>query len=47
VPVFFFVMIFVIAMDYTVFLLAPGKEHYERYGNPTDASSVPWPIPSA
>lgn len=36
-PVFFFVMIFAIAMDYTVFLLAPGKEHYERYGNPTDA----------
>ncbi|WP_399511485.1 MMPL family transporter [Williamsia muralis] len=29
-PVFFFAMIFAIAMDYTVFLLATAKEHYER-----------------
>ena len=29
-PVFFFAMIFAIAMDYTVFLLASAKEHYER-----------------
>src|SRR5664279_1298213 len=28
-PVFFFAMIFAIAMDYTVFLLASAKEHYE------------------
>ncbi|NMM82948.1 multidrug RND transporter [Rhodococcus sp. SRB_17] len=33
-PVFFFAMIFAIAMDYTVFLLASAKEHYERTGDP-------------
>ena len=33
-PVFFFAMIFAIAMDYTVFLLATAKEHYERSGDP-------------
>ncbi|WP_156371103.1 MMPL family transporter [Nocardia arizonensis] len=33
-PVFFFAMIFAIAMDYTVFLLATAKEHYERSGEP-------------
>ncbi|WP_081769750.1 MMPL family transporter [Nocardia nova] len=33
-PVFFFAMIFAIAMDYTVFLLATAKEHYERTGDP-------------
>ncbi|MEO6867424.1 MAG: MMPL family transporter [Gaiellales bacterium] len=31
-PVFFFAMIFAIAMDYTVFLLASAKEHHERSG---------------
>ena len=36
-PVFFFAMIFAIAMDYTVFLLASAKEHYERSGDPHDA----------
>ncbi|MCD9154238.1 MMPL family transporter [Aeromicrobium duanguangcaii] len=36
-PVFFFAMIFAIAMDYTVFLLASAKEHYERSGDPKDA----------
>lgn len=36
-PVFFFAMIFAIAMDYTVFLLASAKEHYERSGDPEDA----------
>ncbi len=36
-PVFFFAMIFAIAMDYTVFLLASAKEHFERSGNPKDA----------
>ncbi|WP_054247916.1 MMPL family transporter [Rhodococcus opacus] len=33
-PVFFFAMIFAIAMDYTVFLLATAKEHYERSADP-------------
>jgi RND superfamily putative drug exporter len=36
-PVFFFAMIFAIAMDYTVFLLAAAKEHHERTGDPEAA----------
>ncbi|MFC4056126.1 MMPL family transporter [Actinomadura syzygii] len=36
-PVFFFAMIFAIAMDYTVFLLASAKEHFERGGDPREA----------
>jgi RND superfamily putative drug exporter len=36
-PVFFFAMIFAIAMDYTVFLLASAKEHWERSGDPKEA----------
>ena len=36
-PVFFFAMIFAIAMDYTVFLLATAKEHYEQSGDPKTA----------
>ena len=36
-PVFFFAMIFAIAMDYTVFLLGSAKEHYEHKGDPKDA----------
>ncbi|WP_265935532.1 MMPL family transporter [Actinacidiphila bryophytorum] len=36
-PVFFFAMIFAIAMDYTVFLLASAKEHYERTRDVKDA----------
>ena len=36
-PVFFFAMIFAIAMDYTVFLLASAKEHYAHSGDPRDA----------
>ncbi len=36
-PVFFFAMIFAIAMDYTVFLLASAKEHYESSGDPREA----------
>ncbi|MFT4083966.1 MAG: MMPL family transporter [Nocardioides sp.] len=36
-PVFFFAMIFAIAMDYTVFLLASAKEHYEKTGDPREA----------
>jgi RND superfamily putative drug exporter len=36
-PVFFFAMIFAIAMDYTVFLLASAKEHFELSGDPHEA----------
>lgn len=36
-PVFFFAMIFAIAMDYTVFLLASAKEHFEGSGDPREA----------
>jgi RND superfamily putative drug exporter len=36
-PVFFFAMIFAIAMDYTVFLLAAAKEHWELTGDPQEA----------
>jgi len=36
-PVFSFAMIFAIAMDYTVFLLASAKEHYEHNGDPEEA----------
>jgi putative drug exporter of the RND superfamily len=36
-PVFFFAMIFAIAMDYTVFLLAAAKEHFELTGDPRAA----------
>ena len=31
-------MIFAISMDYTVFLLSSAKEHYDRSGDPRDAS---------
>ncbi|MET9843863.1 MMPL family transporter [Streptomyces ossamyceticus] len=37
-PVFFFAMIFAIAMDYTVFLLSTAKEHYEKTGDPRTAA---------
>jgi RND superfamily putative drug exporter len=36
-PIFFFAMIFAIAMDYTVFLLSSAKEHYDRTGDPREA----------
>jgi RND superfamily putative drug exporter len=36
-PVFFFAMIFAIAMDYTVFLLAAAKEQWELTGDPHQA----------
>jgi putative drug exporter of the RND superfamily len=36
-PVFFFAMIFAIAMDYTVFLLAAAKEHFELTDDPRSA----------
>ena len=37
-PVFFFAMIFAISMDYTLFLLSAAKEHFDRTGNPREAS---------
>jgi RND superfamily putative drug exporter len=36
-PVFFFAMIFAIGMDYTVFLLASAKEHWEKSHDPHEA----------
>jgi RND superfamily putative drug exporter len=36
-PVFFFAMIFAISMDYTVFLLASAKEHWDRSHDPREA----------
>ena len=36
-PVFFFAMIFAIAMDYTVFLLSSTKEHYDLSRDPKEA----------
>jgi RND superfamily putative drug exporter len=36
-PVFFFAMIFAIGMDYTVFLLASAKEHWEKTGDAKEA----------
>jgi len=36
-PVFFFAMIFAMSMDYTVFLLASAKEHWDRSHNPREA----------
>jgi len=39
-PVFLFAMIFAISMDYTVFLLASAKEHWERSGGDPKAAMV-------
>jgi len=36
-PVFFFAMVFAIAMDYTVFLLSSAREHWERTGSAHEA----------
>jgi RND superfamily putative drug exporter len=36
-PVFFFAMVFAIAMDYTVFLLSSAREHWERTGDAREA----------
>jgi RND superfamily putative drug exporter len=36
-PVFFFCLIFALAMDYTVFLLATAREHFERTGDAREA----------
>ena len=37
-PVFFFAMIFAISMDYTVFLLATAREHWDRTRDPRAAA---------
>ncbi len=36
-PIFFFAMIFAIAMDYTVFLLSAAREHWEASGDAREA----------
>jgi len=36
-PIFFFAMIFAIAMDYTVFLLSSAREHWEATEDPREA----------
>jgi RND superfamily putative drug exporter len=36
-PVFFFAMVFAIAMDYTVFLLSSAREHWEQSGGAREA----------
>jgi RND superfamily putative drug exporter len=36
-PLFFFALVFAISMDYTVFLLASTREHFERTGDPSEA----------
>jgi RND superfamily putative drug exporter len=36
-PVFFFAMVFAIAMDYTVFLLSSSREHWEASGDAREA----------
>jgi RND superfamily putative drug exporter len=36
-PVFFFAMVFAIAMDYTVFLLSSAREHWEETGSAKQA----------
>ncbi len=37
-PVFFFAMVFAIAMDYTVFLLSSAREHWEESGSAKQAT---------
>jgi putative drug exporter of the RND superfamily len=37
-PVFFFAMVFALAMDYTVFLLATVKEHFDKSGDARQAT---------
>jgi putative drug exporter of the RND superfamily len=36
-PVFFFAMVFAIAMDYTVFLLSSAREHWQQSGSAREA----------
>jgi len=38
-PLFFFALVFAISMDYTVFLLASAREHFERSGDPDEAAT--------
>ena len=45
-PIFFFAMIFAIAMDYTVFLLSSAREHWERPATPRRRWSAGWPTPA-
>ncbi|HET8813502.1 MAG TPA: MMPL family transporter [Solirubrobacterales bacterium] len=37
-PIFFFAMVFAIAMDYTVFLLSSAREHWEASGDAREAT---------
>jgi RND superfamily putative drug exporter len=39
-PIFFFAMIFAIAMDYTVFLLSSAREHWEESEDPKQAMTA-------
>jgi putative drug exporter of the RND superfamily len=39
-PIFFFAMIFAVAMDYTVFLLSSAREQWERTGDAKEAMVV-------
>lgn len=36
-PLFFFALVFALSMDYTVFLLASAREHFEMSGDPHEA----------
>ena len=45
-PIFFFAMIFAIAMDYTVFLLSSAREHWEETED-AKAAIVCWVIHSS
>ncbi len=36
-PLFFFALVFAISMDYTVFLLASAREHFDRSNDPAEA----------
>ena len=42
-PIFFFALVFALAMDYTVFLLATVKEAHDRTGDARHAVSRAWP----
>ena len=42
-PIFFFALVFALAMDYTVFLLATVRDAYERTGDRRRRSSRAWP----
>jgi RND superfamily putative drug exporter len=38
-PLFFFALVFAISMDYTVFLLASAREHFELSNDPNEAAA--------